>query len=192
MKMNWKILIAVGIIIAAIILGMSAFRSTLYNGADLNLAVGNGLVTVTNTSDLALPVKLVAKRSFTVSSSIEDLSERSTLQGSGGNTTQVVEFMLPSGVSDFTITNGTAVNFVAVTDTPLEVAVQPLNPADTRNRLIVALIAILGSLFYLSSTNDHRWISASRRKKALDQADNQQSERQNFQRILDGRTSNKS
>lgn len=192
MKMNWKILLALGIIIAAVILGVSALRSTSYNGTDLNLAVGNGLVTVTNTSDLALPVKLVAKRSFTVSSSIEDISERSTLQGSGSNTTQVVEIMLPSGVSDFRITNGTAVNFVAVTDTPLEVAIQALNPADTRNRLIVAVIAILGSLFYLSSANDHRWISASRRQKALDQADNQQSERQNFQRILDGRTSNKS
>ena len=192
MKINWKIVVAVGVLIAAIILGISSLRPALHNGSDLNIAVGNGSVTITNPSDLSLPAKLVGRSSFTVSSSIEDVSGRSTLQGSGNNTTQELVFMVPPGVSEFTVVRGAEVSFVAVTDTPLEVAVQPFNTTDTRIRLIVTVIAILGSLFYLSSSNDHRWISAARRKKSVDQAAAQETERQNFQRILDGRNSNKS
>ena len=191
MRINWKIIIALLIMVGTIILTISLLRATRYSGSDLNLAVGNGLVTVTNPSDSSIPVRLTSTRSFSVSSSIKDVSGNSILQEIEGKRIQNFEFLLPSGVSDFTVDNGTQVNFVASAGTQIELAIQPFNESDTRNRIVVAFIIVLASLFFISGTNDHRWISAARRKKSVDQAAAQETERQNFQRILDGRASNK-
>jgi hypothetical protein len=194
MKLNWRVVIALVVLVGAIIWGVDSFRTRLYSGTDLNFGVGSGPVTVTNPSDSAFPVQLIGTRrgTFTVRSSIGGVSGRSTSQGSGSTTTQLFEFVLPSGVSEFTVMRSEDVDFVTNTEIPLEVAVQPLNAEDSRTTLIVAVIAILGSLFYLSRSNGHRWISAARRKEALAQAAAQESERQNFKRIYGHAPSDKS
>jgi hypothetical protein len=194
MKLNWKVLIAVVVLIGASVWGVGSLLTRSYNGTNLNFGVGSGPITVTNPSDSALLASLVSTRSgtFIVKSSIEGISGRSTTQGSGRNLTQLFEFMLPSGVSEFTVSRSGDVNFVASTDISLEAIVQPLNTEEAQSTLFVAAIAILGSLFYLSRSNGHRWISASRRKKASDQAAAQETERQNFKRIYEHATSDKS
>ncbi|MBZ0296213.1 MAG: hypothetical protein K8L99_26880 [Anaerolineae bacterium] len=192
-KFNWKVLVALLILAGAVIWSVDSIRARGYGGSDLNVGVGNGLVTVTNPSDEAIPVQLVGERAgtFTVSSSIEGVSGRSVTQGNGRNATQLLEFALPPGASQFTVVRGADIHFVTIADTPLEVAVQPLNAEDTRNTLLIAGIVILGSLFYLSSLNGHRWISPSRRKKALDQAAMKENEQQNFKRMFGNVTSEK-
>lgn len=192
-KISWKVLIALIVVVGAAVWGVDSLRTRSYSGTDLSFGIGSGPVTVTNPSELSIPVQLVSTRprTFTVSSSIESVSGRSTTQSSGRNATQLFEFVLPPGVNEFSVLRGEAVNFVSSTDTPLEATVQPLNAADARTTLLVAVIAILGSLFYLSSANDHRWISASRRRKASERAAAQEVERQTFKRMA-GRISSKS
>jgi hypothetical protein len=165
--------------------GVNSLLNHSYSGTDLNFGVGSGPVTVTNPSDTALPVRLVSTGpgTFTVSSSIPSVTGRSTREGNGRNATQFFDFVLPTGISEFSVVRGANINFVANTDMRLEAVVEPLNAEDSRTTLIVAVIAILGSLFYLSRANGHRWISASRRQQALDQAAAQATERKIFKRM---------
>jgi hypothetical protein len=194
MKLNWKVIVALVVLVGAIFWGVNSLRTRSYSGTDLNFGLGSGSITVTNPSDEALPAQLVSTSpgTFIVSSSITSVSGRSTRVGSGRNATQLFEFELPTGVSEFSVLRGADINFVASGDTPLEAAVQPLNAEDSRTTLIVAVIAILGSLFYLSHANGHRWISASRRQQALDKAAAQATERQTFKRMFGRITSDKS
>lgn len=186
MKFNWKTILALVVLVGAVFWGVDSLRTRSYSETDLNVGVGSGPITVTNPSDAALPVQLVGTSpgTFSVSSSVEGIAGRSTTQGTGRNATQLFEFELPPGSSEFTVVRGAGVNFVARASTPLEVVVQPLNAADSRTTLIVAVIAILGSLFVLSSANGHRWISASRRQQALDRTAAQETEQQTFKRIF--------
>ena len=190
-KISWKVLVALIVLVGATIWGVDSLRTRSYSGTDLNFGIGSGPVTVTNPSELSIPVQLVGTRpgTFTVSSSIESVSGRSTTQGSGRNATQLFEFALPPGVNEFSVLRGEAVSFIASTDTRLEAIVQPLNAENARTTLIVGVIAILGSLFYLSSANGHRWISASRRQKASARAAAQEIERATFKRMAERITS---
>jgi hypothetical protein len=158
------------------------------------VGIGSGPVTVTNPSSEALPVSLVSTSpgTLTVSSSTESIAGRSSTQGSGRNTGQLYDFELPPGESTFTVVRGADVNFVANGDTPLEMVVYPLNAGESQTTLLIAVIAILGSLYFLSRMNDHRWISAARRQKAVDMAAAQQTERENFNRIYGRAGSGKS
>ncbi len=189
MKFNWRVLIAIVIVVGAAIWGIDSLRNRSYSGSNLNFVIGGGPVTVTNPSEVELPVQLVSTRSFSVTSSQEALTGRSATEGSGRNTSQLFAFLLPVGTSEFTITRGTNVNFVATTDTSLDASVEPLSANDARTTLLVMAVAMLGSLFYMSSVNGHRWISASRRDKASNEAAAKEAEQQNFKRMF---TSDKS
>lgn len=172
MKINWRVLIAAVVAVAAIFWAVDSVRARSYSGNNLNFVVGRGPVTVTNPSDQPVAGQLVGKgsRSFSVTSSMEDLSGSSTRQGTGSNSPQVFGFELPPGVSEFTVVRGTTttpdVNFVADTGTQMAVVAQPQNANDTRTTLIVAAVVMLAALFYMSRSTGHRWISALRGKKA--------------------------
>ena len=194
MKLNWKVLIALFVIAAALLWGVNSLRSYAYNGTDLNVGIGSGPVTVTNPSDELISVSLVSTSpgTITVSSQAEGVAGRSTTQGSGRNTGQLYAFELPPGETTFTVTRGTDVNFVANVDMPLEIVVYPLTTGDSQTTLLVAVIAIVGSLYFLSRMNGHRWMSAARRQKAVDLVATQQAERDNFKRIYGRAGSGKS
>jgi hypothetical protein len=185
MKLNWKALIAVLVLVATIVWGVSSLRSYSYSGTDLNVGIGSGPVTVTNPTDEALPVSLVSTKpgTFIILSNASGVEGRSTTQSSGRNASQRYEFALPPGVSEFTVSRGIDVSFVATSEAALELVVQPLNSDDARNTLIIMVILIAGSFYYLSHSNGHRLMSAARRQKAVDQAAAQQAERENFKRI---------
>lgn len=163
-----KIVLAFVLIVVAVLWAMNSIRSLSYSGANLTFPVGNGVVTVTNPSNQPIPVQLVdaGSRSFSVSSPIEGMPRSSTKQENGTTVSQLVEFTLPPGVSEFTVVRGanvtTPVNFVANTDTNLEATAQPQNANDTRTTIIMVALIILGSLFYISRTTDHRWIGILR------------------------------
>lgn len=172
MKINWRGLIALAVIVVVLFWAVDSVRPRSYSGTNLNFGVGSGPVTVTNLSNEPISVQLVGTgtRPFSVSSSIEELTGSSTREGSGRNTTQLFEFALPSGVHEFTVVRGSGVNFVADTETNLEATVQPLGEGASRTTLIAAAVVVLGALFYVSRMSGHRWISSMRRREAAEQA----------------------
>ncbi len=168
MKINFKALIALVVVVVAAFWVISSVRTTTYSGTDLNFGIGSGAVTVTNPSDTAVPVQLVgtSSRSFTISKTIAGVEGSSTRTGSGSATTQVLEFQLPPGTNVFSVARGTNVKFIADSDTRLEASVDPLSQSEARTTLIIGAIVILGGLFYASRTTEHRWMSALRSKPA--------------------------
>jgi hypothetical protein len=188
MKFNWKALVAVAVIVAAIIWAATTVPGRSYEGTELDFSVGGGLIKVTNPSDSPVPVSLASSSpgTFSVFSDTEGIAGRSSSQGSGRSANQLYEFEVPPGESEFTILRGADISFVSNSETPLSIDIQPLNPTDTRNRLLTAGLIVAVALFYLSYANGHRWISAARRQKARDKETAREEESQNFQRMFSG------
>ena len=150
MKANWKVLVALVLMVGASTWAADSIRSTSYSGANLNFSVGTGTVTMTNPSSEAIPVRLTgtSNRSFSLSSTIEGVPRSSTREGTAS-------FDLPPGVSEFTIVRGSDVNFIADTNTHLEAAV---HTANSGTKVKVLVVCVLGALFSMSYTAEHRWI----------------------------------
>lgn len=168
MKFNWKVLVAVVVIVGAIFWAVDSVRARSLSGTNLTFLVGNGVVTVTNPSDSPVASQLTStgSRTFTISSGEAALSGISTQQGSGSKITQLFEFSLLPGPNVFTITRGTNVSFVGSADTSLQATIEPLTSDNVRATLIVALVVILCSLYFISRTTGHHWISNLRGKQA--------------------------
>lgn len=192
MKFNWRVLVAFVVLVGTIAWAVNSLRSRSYSGTDLSFGVGSGPVTVTNSTDAPISARLVGSQvgTFAVSSNIEGVAGRSTSQGSGRNTTQLFEFALPPGISEFAVSRSAGVNFVTHAVTPLEATVQPLNAADSLITLIIAAAGIIGSLFYLSRSGDRPGISTSRRQRAFDRAARPETNQQIFERVA-GRVTHK-
>lgn len=165
MKINLKMIVAIVVMIGAVFWAVTSVRSAAYAGTDLDIAVGAGTVTVTNASDFPVSAQLTSSgaRTFSVVSSIDGLAGTSARQGTGASTTQLFELSLPPGVSDFTVLRGAGVSFTAP-GSPLDVTVEAVSPNDLRTTIIVAAVVVLGGLFYLSRSTDHRWLSSLRGK----------------------------
>jgi len=172
MKINWRGLVALAVIVIVVFWAVDSVRSHSYTGTNLNFNIGSGPVTVTNPSDASVPVQLVGTggRSYTVSSTIDGVSGSSTRQGTGREAAQLFEFALPPGVSEFTVARGADVNFVADTDTTLEATVQSLGEGAVRTTLAAAAVVVLAVLFYISRMTGHRWIAPLRRRADAIQA----------------------
>jgi hypothetical protein len=166
MKFNWKVLVACVVIVAISYWAIDSLRIRSYNGGNLNVGVGSGPVTVTNASSAPILVQLVSagSRTFNVASETEGLAGTSARQGTGGTSSQLYEFTLPTGVTVFNVTRGTNVSFVASDSNPLEVAVQPTSDNERRTTVIVTIIVILASLYFISWATQHRWLAMLRGK----------------------------
>ena len=153
MKINWKVLVALVLMVGAIAWTANSIRSTSYSGANLNFSAGTGTVMMTNPSSESIPVRLssASNRFFSVSSTIDGVP-RSSTRGAGAS---LIEFELPPGVSEFTIVRGSGVNFIADTDTNLEATV---HAANTGTKIKVLAGVILVALFFISYTTEHRWL----------------------------------
>jgi hypothetical protein len=171
MKLNWKVLIALGLVGLVVFWAVNSLRPLSYVGTDLTFPVSGGLVTVNNPSDTPVAVQLsgAGSRIFNVTSSIDGVSGASIREGSGSTGTNIFAFDLPPGESTFSVARGNDINFTATTDTRLSALVQPAAEGETRLTLISATLAILALLFYISNTTEHRWI-----KSILGRADREQ------------------
>ena len=172
MKHYLKIFIALVLIVVTPFWAVNSVRSHSYSGADLKVEVAAGAVTVTNPSELPVPVQLVSPgvRVFAVTSSIAGVAGSSITQGIGNDRAQVFDITLPFGTSEFTVTRGINVSLVANSGTNLQVTVDPILASDARITEIIAAVVILGALFYISKTTNHRWIPILGRKLASDRA----------------------
>jgi hypothetical protein len=162
MKFNWRVLVALAVIVLTVFWVVDSVRSRSYSGTNLTFGVGRGPVTVTNSSDEPVPVQLVAAgtRTFNVSSTIDGVSGSSTRQGTGRDTTQLFELSSPSGMSEFTVARGTNVNFISNAATQLEAIVQPLSEGEARSTMIGAAVVVLAALFYIARTTRYNWMSS--------------------------------
>jgi hypothetical protein len=172
MKANWKIfkiVFASALIIAIIFFAVDFLSPDTYNGTSLNFSIGRGSVTITNPSAVPIPVQIVSTgtRGFRVTSAIEGVSGTSARLGSGSTSTQLLEFALPQGVSEFTVTGGTSTSFVANSETALEASVQSVGETEARVIMIIAALIILGLLFFISRSMEHSWIKILRRQEEL-------------------------
>jgi hypothetical protein len=153
MKFNWKVLIGLVVLVGAIFWGVDSVRTRSYSGNDLNFGVGSGPVTVTNSTDAPVPAQFTSTgtRPFSVTSA-----------------SQLFAFDVPPGVTELlVVSRGTAVNFVADTDTRLDVVVQPLMPSEAQTTLIAAAVVALGALFFVSRATGHSWIKRFRPAKVV-------------------------
>lgn len=168
MKTYLKVFVSLVVIIGALYWAVNSLSTRSYAGTDLNFDVGAGAVTVTNPSDVPVPVQLVSpgSRVFSVTSTIAGVSGSSATQGTGSDRTQLFEFAPPSGVSQFTVTRGTGVSFVMTAPTRLDISVQPLSENDTRTTIIATVVVIVGALYYISKATGHRWIARLRQQVA--------------------------
>ena len=166
-----KVVAAVVVIIRIVFWVINSVLPQSYNGTDLNFAVKGGTVVVTNPSDASIPVQFsdTGTRNFRVSSDIEDVSGSSTRDGNGNSAIQSFDIELPAGTSEFTISRGTNVTFVASTPVELDVTVNSMLPDASRNTIIAAIVAIIGILFYASRVMDHSWIHMLTNKKPIPQ-----------------------
>lgn len=174
MKINWtmlKTILALVVIVGAVLWAVDSLRASTYSGANLNFEVGDGVVALTNPSDQAVPVQLNSTRNFTVvSSTIAGVSGASARQGTGSSLTNLFEFGLPPGESEFRVVRSSGatgvVTFAATTAANLVATTQPLSDTDYRATLIAMVVVILVALYYLSSLSEHRWLYALRGKAA--------------------------
>lgn len=157
MKINWKIIVAIVLMVGAIAWTVDSTRSKSYSGTNLDFEVGNDTVTMTNPSTESIPVQLVAasNRSFSVSSTIDDIPRISVREGTNPNITNVIAFELPPGVTEFAITRGSDVSFIADTNTNLEAT---RHAANIGTKILVLMVFLVITLFYISHTTKHRWL----------------------------------
>ena len=166
MKFNWKVAVAFILIAVAIVFGITSTSASSHAGKNLTFAVGTGSVSITNSSDVAIPAQFIGTgtRSFSVTSSIDDVSGSSDRDGSGSSTTQTFAFELPSGVHEFTVVRGKDVSFIAETDTNLQATVQPLSSSESSMMMAAIGIFALAALYFISQTTKHQWIGIVRSK----------------------------
>lgn len=167
MKLNWntlKVVLAFVMIVGVAFWAVDSVRSRSYSGSDLGFDTAGGTITVTNPSDEPVAAQFIGtgSRSFRVSSTIEGVSGSSTRVESGSNRTHQFDFELPPGASEFTISGGTDVSFVAATDTELQATINPMSSESRRNVFIAATVVIFGALFYVSNVFSHRWLNMLR------------------------------
>jgi preprotein translocase subunit SecE len=163
MKFTWKVVkiaLAVIVIAGVVFWATDLVRSRSYSGANLNFDVAGGSNAVTNPSDQPIAVQLVGagSRTFRVTSSIDDVSGSSTREGTSATGSHLFAFDLPTGTSEFSITGGADVSFVAETDVELQAVVQPMTSENRRTVLIAAAVVVFGALFYISNVLEHSWL----------------------------------
>jgi hypothetical protein len=166
MRINWKVLLALALIVGAGYWVVNSMIPRSYSGTALNLEIGSGTVTVTNPSGEPVPGQLVGvSRNARVSSTIEGLSGSPIREGVGNSATYLFEFLLPPGDTEFWVTRSPNTNFVMTSEIPLEVSVQLVSLSSARTVVVVAAVVALGSLFYISHSMEHRWIAILRRQE---------------------------
>jgi hypothetical protein len=193
MKFNWKILIPSVLIIIALFWMVDSLRVRSYSGGELSFGVGSGAITVSNPSDNPVPIQLMGTgtHTFSVASAVAGLSGSSARQGNGSDSTQLLEFSAPPGISVLTIVHGSDVRFVEQENTPISVMAQPLSSGEASTTLLLGGIVVLGGLFYLSRTTGHQWMNRFRRQESADQTATKLAERLAFKQRFDRTTSDK-
>ena len=191
MKFNWntfKVVLAFVVIVGVIFWSVVSVRSRSYSGTDLSFDTAGGVIAITNPSDEPAAAQFISSgsRTFRVSSTIDGVSGSSTRVGTGSARTQQFEFELPPGTSEFTISGGTDVSFVADTVTELQATVNPMSNESRRATLIAAAVVVFGTLFYASNVTGHQWFKSLRHRVLPSRPDTAKQDTEPTPVVIDG------
>lgn len=192
MKLNgntFKVVLAFVVIAGVIFWAVDSVRSRSYSGTDLSFNTAGGIITVTNPAGEPAAAQFISSgsRTFRVSSTIDGVSGSSTRIGTGSTRTQQFEFELPPGTSEFTVSGGTDVRFVADTATAeLQATVNPMSSESRRNTLIAAAVVVFGTLFYASNATGHQWIKSLRHRVLPSRPDTSKQDTEPTPVVVDG------
>jgi hypothetical protein len=171
MNLSWKsakILFASLLIVVVILGAINLLLPKTFSGENLSFNIGHGSVIITNPSSEPVAVQILGTGTGRVrmTSPTQGLGDTSELQGSGRTSSQLIEFMLPAGQTEFTTVGGNNVSFSATTPTVLTATVQMLSQIEIQGVLFIGGLIILGALFYISRSTNHRWLSMIRGQAA--------------------------
>lgn len=167
MKLNWttlKVIFMFAIVAIALVWVVSITRPTTYSGENLSFGVLEGAVTITNPSESPILAKLTGtgSRSFRLASTTDGLSGSSIRQLN----TQTFDYLIPAGISEFSIVRGIDVQFATSTGTILQAVVNPFPKDRVQSLVILVLIVSAVALYYASHITHHRWIGILRGQPA--------------------------
>jgi hypothetical protein len=171
MNLSWKlakILFASLLIIFVIFGAINLILPKTFSGENLSFAIGHGTVTMTNPSSEPIAVQILGTGTGRVrlTSPTQGIADTSEIQGSGRTASQLIEFMLPAGQTDFITDGGNNVSFSASTPTVLSATVQMLSQIEIQGVIFISGLIVLGALFYISRSTNHRWLSMIRGQAA--------------------------
>jgi hypothetical protein len=163
MKLNWKtlkIVFALVLIAGISYWAFTTLRPSVYSGTNLNFPIGHGVVSLNNPSSEPVTIQILGTgtRGFRVMNILDNTSVASTRVGSGSTGTQIFETSLPEGLSEFSVTGGTNISFLANSPSILEATIQNLNETEARAVMIFAALVIVGALFYIVRTTRDSWM----------------------------------
>jgi hypothetical protein len=162
-----RVIIALVVIVGVAFWSVNLVRARNYSGSKFTFNVGSGSVVVTNRGSDPIPVEMRSDgrtASFRIESADLGLREVSKSQSSGRNTYHAISFELPPGQAKIDVTRGSNVYFVSSSNQRINAVVTPMSAGSVRTTLIVAGLVILGALYYISRTLEHRWIGVVRSK----------------------------
>jgi hypothetical protein len=159
-----RIALAVVLALGVVLWAFISMRSYSYADKTLTFGVGSGSVLVTNPSLLSVPAQILGTgtRVFRVLSVTDGIGGSSTRQGTGSSSTQVYDFALAPGETEFRVTQGAGLNFNATADSSLQATINPLGESEARTTWIFALLVFAASLYYISHITQHSWIQRLR------------------------------
>jgi hypothetical protein len=161
-----RILIPLAVIVGAVYWGYTSTRDTTYSGSELSFEMGGGDTVINNPSENPVAAQLTTRgsgRNFIVASDALDTTISSSREGTGANTVNSAEIELPPGSTDLRLTRGSNVSVTITGETNVEATVSPVSSSGARTILVIVIILIVGSLYFISSAFDHRWLDRFRR-----------------------------
>lgn len=167
MAQKLRILVALIVIAGVTFWAVNSLRTLTYAGSAIKFSVGNGHVVVNNLgaepiqADMRTDTKSGA---FRVESTDLNLRASSKRVGSGRSAFNVVAFQLPPGESRIDVTRGSNVYFNSPSSQAISAQVVVKGQESRQTILGFTIIVILGALFYISRTVNHRWVAALRNK----------------------------
>lgn len=168
MKINFKVILALVVMVGIVYFAFNAVQKENLSGAELTFVTSG--VAVINATE---PVNLVAQspRTFTLTSADTDLGTlRPTREGSGRDLRHVLDIELGEGRTQLQVTRGADVSFTLSGSETINVTLAARDDAANRNILIGAAIASLLLLAYSGYSTRDTWMGIIRKNRKADSA----------------------
>lgn len=163
----FRVLIALAVIVGAVYWAYTSTRNRTYAGSELSFELAGGTTVIENPSEEPVTAHLSSKgssASFTVISDAQEDRITSTREGSGASAVHRAELELPPGLTELQVTRGSNVMLTTEGETRINATVSPTSANGARTIWIVALVVVVGALYYISRTLQHRWLAALRQR----------------------------
>jgi hypothetical protein len=164
MKINFKVVIALLLIVAIAYFAFNAVQKETVSGTELSF-VTSGVAVVNATEPVSLLA--VSPRTFTLTSTDTDLGTiRPAREGSGRDLRYIVDMELGQGRTQLQVTRGADINFTLSGSETINVTLAARDDDGNRNILIGAAIASLLLLAYSGYSTRDTWMGMIRKNRS--------------------------